>query len=84
MVLIVEPQPVPLRKDPDGTWRTAGGRVLGVTARAPTSGIAGAAVTLTGTGFTGTTAVDFTSAPGAAFTLIELPAASKRERRAFT
>jgi hypothetical protein len=23
MALIVEPQPVPLRKDPDGTWRVA-------------------------------------------------------------
>ncbi|MBW2271352.1 MAG: cell shape-determining protein, partial [Deltaproteobacteria bacterium] len=28
------------------------------------------AVTLTGSGFTGTTAVDFTSAPGASFTLV--------------
>jgi hypothetical protein len=41
-----------------------------VTGLAPASGIAGTAVTITGTDFTGTTAVDFTGAPGAAFTLV--------------
>ena len=28
MALIVKPQPVPLRKDPDGTWRVGDSRVL--------------------------------------------------------
>ena len=28
MTLIIEPQPVPLRKDPDGTWRVGNTRVL--------------------------------------------------------
>lgn len=28
MTLIVEPQPVPLRKDPDGTWRIGNTRIL--------------------------------------------------------
>ncbi|MBW2361403.1 MAG: hypothetical protein JRG84_10905, partial [Deltaproteobacteria bacterium] len=41
-----------------------------VTSVAPASGIAGTSVTLTGSGFTGTTAVDFPSAPGASFTLV--------------
>ena len=37
---------------------------------APTSGVVGTSVTLTGSGFTGTTAVDFAGAPGASFTLV--------------
>lgn len=28
MALIIEPQPVPLRKNPDGTWRVGKSRVL--------------------------------------------------------
>lgn len=28
MALIIEPQPVPLRKNPDGTWRVGNSRVL--------------------------------------------------------
>jgi hypothetical protein len=41
-----------------------------VTGFAPASGIVGTPVTLTGTGFTGTIAVDFTGAPDAAFGLV--------------
>jgi hypothetical protein len=44
--------------------------VPAVTGLAPASGIAGAAMTLTGTGFTGASAVDFTGAAGASFSLI--------------